>query len=418
MTMNGNQQTREEFGATSLATTGETHTSALVAAAQAGTNARYIMALQRPRSWDNVRTRLLLECERPAFAKVARYRKPIGKGVTGPSIRFAEACFRLAGNLDAPVTTTFEDRERRILHLVVIDLETNASHSADITIDKTVERRDATDRVILGQRTNKGGETVFVVEATEDELLNKQNALVSKALRTLVLRLVPGDIVDEGQERCIKTTNDRNAKDPAAAKKEALDAFASVGVFPGALAEYVGHSLDALQPAELDELVQIYTSLRDGEATWQAVLEAKRAGTKEGAPPAATSAATPPAPKEKQTLEEKLKAQPAPAAPPPAPAAQPERKRDFVAEAEGIKEALSVAAAGKDKEAIKTIRARYGELAKAWPVELVKELQTFYVMVTGTKAEPAPESKPKPRDAYLPPHKRGEDYDGPDDPIG
>jgi hypothetical protein len=388
MTMNGNEEKREEFGATSLVATGETHTSAMVAAAQAGTNARYIMALQRPRSWDNVRTRLLLECERPGFAKVARYRKPIGKGVMGPSIRFAEACFRLAGNLDAPVTTTFEDREKRILHLVVIDLETNASHSADITIDKTVERRDSTDRVVVASRTNKEGIKVFVVEATEDELLNKQNALISKALRTLVLRLVPGDIVDEGQERCIKTTNDRNAKDPAAAKKEALEAFASVGVFPGALAEYVGHSLDALQPAELDELVQVFTSLRDGEATWEAVLEAKRGGPKaEGgaATEGAASATGPAAPK--QTLEEKLKAQP----PPP-----PERKRDYAAEAEGIKEALAVAVKGKDRGAVKTIRTRYQELAKAWPAEIVKEVQKFYALVTGggSAAETEPEREP------------------------
>jgi hypothetical protein len=387
MTMsNGNEQRREEFGATEVLTTGETHTSALVAAAQASTNARFIMALQRPRSWDFVRTKLLLECRRPGFAKVARYRKPIGKqGIMGPSIRFAEACFRLAGNLDAPVTTTFEDREKRILHLEVIDLETNASHSADITIEKTVERRDSTDRVVVASRTNKQGDRVFIVEATEDELLNKQNALISKALRTLVLRLVPGDIVDEGQEECIRTTSDRNAKDPAAAKKEAIDAFASVGVFPGQLEDYVGHSLDALQPAELDELVQVFTSLRDGETTWAAVLEQKRGSPKAEGVPAAGTAGSPPA--AKQTLEEKLKG---------APPAPPAKQRDYVAEAEGIKEALTVAAKAKDGSGVKVIRTRYQELAKAWPVELVKQVQTFYAMVTGggSAQEREPEREP------------------------
>jgi hypothetical protein len=288
---------RESFGERSIATTGETHTGALVAAAQASINARYIMALQRPRNWDDVRVRLLKECERPGFAEVARYNKPIGKGVKGPSIRFAEACFRYAGNLDAPITTTFEDRFKRILHVSVIDFETNASYAADITIEKTVERRDKADRVPVAERKNSRGETVYIVEATEDELLNKVNALVSKAVRTLILRLIPGDIVDEAQRACIATLNNRAAKDPGAEKKRVCDAFAEIGVFPADLAVFLGHSLDAVQPAELVELREIYATVRDGESTWQAILEARR-GPKE-ASGAKTSTAD---------LEAKLKA--------------------------------------------------------------------------------------------------------------
>ena len=277
------EEKREEFGTSATLTTSETHTSALVAAAQASVNARFIMAMQRPRAWEEVRVRLLKECDRPGFAKVARYNKPIGKGVRGPSIRFAEACFRLAGNLDAPVTTTFEDREKRILHLVCIDLETNASHSADITIEKTVERRDKTDRVVVAERTNKKGDIVYVVEATEDELLNKQNALVSKALRTLVLRLIPGDIVDEGQNRCIEVVANRDAKDPAGARKDMVDAFAEIGIFPIDLAAFLGHALEQMQPAELRDLRDAYATVRDGEATWAAILEARN-GVKAASP--------------------------------------------------------------------------------------------------------------------------------------
>lgn len=270
-----NQTTREDFTGTSLATSGETHQAALAAAAQASVNARFIMAIQRPRNWDDVRVRLLAECKRPGFAAVARYNKPIGKGVKGPSIRFAEACFRYAQNMDAPITTTFEDKFKRILHVQLIDFETNASYSADITIDKVVERRDRKDRTVLGERKNSRGDTVFVVEATEDELLNKQNALVSKALRTLILRMIPGDIVEEGQAECVRVMAEGDAKDPAAAKKKLVDAFAELGVMPKELEALVGHGLDVLQPAEMVELREAYASVRDGESTWRAILEAK-----------------------------------------------------------------------------------------------------------------------------------------------
>lgn len=265
----------QSFGENSLTTSGETHTAALAAAAQASVQARFIVAMQRPRSWDDVRVRVLQECARPGFAAVARYNKPVGKGIRGPSIRFAEACFRYAQNMDAPITTTFEDAFKRILHVQLIDLETNASYSADITIEKIVERRDRKDRDVLGERKNKNGDTVYIVSATEDELLNKQNALVSKSLRTLILRMIPGDIIDEGQRACIDTLANEDAKDPAAAKKKLIDSYADIGIMPKDLEQLVGHSLNMLQPAELSEMREAYATVRDGESTWRAILEAK-----------------------------------------------------------------------------------------------------------------------------------------------
>jgi len=89
----------EAFGSRSLTRSAETATSAMQASATAAVQARFVMARQQPRSWDDVRVRVLGECKRPGFAQVARYHKPIGDGIEGPSIRFAEACARYAGNL-------------------------------------------------------------------------------------------------------------------------------------------------------------------------------------------------------------------------------------------------------------------------------------------------------------------------------
>jgi hypothetical protein len=390
MTMNdtGTGTTRDGFGERAITMTGETHTGALVAAAQAAVNARFVMALQRPRNWDEVRVRLLKECDRPGFADVARYLKPVGKGVEGPSIRFAEACFRYMGNCDAPTTVTFEDRMKRILHVSAIDYETNASYSADITIEKTVERSNIKDRVVVAERKNSKGATVYIVEATEDELLNKQNALVSKAVRTLILRLIPGDIVDEGQRRCMKTIDDRTAKDPAAEKKAVVDGFAEIGVYPRDIEAFVGHPLDALQPAELKELRKVYATVRDGEAAWADVLQMKRPA-KEGAAPTV------------RDLEEKIRAasnavekpEPKTGSAPHPPVEKGEVKppaRDWLDEAEAIKAGLAAVLQTSDAKRIAATREAFELWAKVAPVEMVEDIRRFLALVTGAKREREP----------------------------
>lgn len=282
MMTNGQHGTaREGFGSRELMASAETQTAAMQAAATAATNARYIMAIQRPRNWDDVRIRILAECARPGFADQARYRKPIGKGIEGPSIRFAEACARYAGNIGLEAPTIYEDAHKRLIRVTATDYESNASYSADVTVTKTVERKKTEGRTVLGQRKNSYGDVVFIVEATEDEILNTVNALVSKATRTLILRLIPGDIIEEGQEACIATLEKRATKDPAAERKRLCDAFAAIGVMPADLTRYVGHALDGLSPAELLELRKVYAAVRDGETTWREVIAAREGGSTE-----------------------------------------------------------------------------------------------------------------------------------------
>ena len=48
---------------------------------------------------------------------------------------------------------------------------------------------------------NSYGDTVYLVEATEDDLLTKQAAHVSKVIRTAALRLLPSDILEEAMEQ-------------------------------------------------------------------------------------------------------------------------------------------------------------------------------------------------------------------------
>lgn len=255
---------------------GETASAAAAAQAKALVEARFVIAYRNPRDLDTVREKMLKECRRPSFAKVARYLKPIGKGIAGPSIRFAEMALRCMSNVSIDTPTTFDDREKRVMRVTATDLEANVTFSADITIEKTIERRNPkAGDVVIRTRTNSKGEPVSIIEATEDDILNKQNALVSKAVRTLGLRLVPGDMVDECQDVILQTMANEDARDPDAAKRTVFDAFAALGIGAAELKEYLGHEGKVLSPAELAELRGLYSAIRDGEANWPAALENK-----------------------------------------------------------------------------------------------------------------------------------------------
>ena len=122
--------------------TRETSVTAVAAQAKAAVEARFLVALHRPRDIDVVRSRLLKDCKRPRFAEVARYRRPVGKKkvngrwedsyAEGPSIRFAEAALRHMGNIDIANPTIYDDSEKMIVRVTATDLETNATLAQDM----------------------------------------------------------------------------------------------------------------------------------------------------------------------------------------------------------------------------------------------------------------------------------------------
>lgn len=272
--------------------TRETASTSVAALARAQVEAHLSVALARPRDFDVVRERVMKACKRPGFAEVARYSKPVGgKPIEGPSIRFVEEAIRGMGNVDVASPTIYDDDEKRIVRVMVSDLETNTHYSADITIAKTVERRQLRkDQKPISVRTNSYGDTVYLVAASDDELTVKAAALVSKTVRTLGLRLIPGDLVDEAMRQVITTQGARDAKDPDAAKRALVDAFGSIGVPVAEVKKYLGHELDTVSPAELSDLRAVYAAIKDGETTWAAVLATRETVD------AATGEVTPAAP--------------------------------------------------------------------------------------------------------------------------
>lgn len=278
----------------------ENNAIAMAAQQKAIVEARYKMALARPRDLDKVRQDMLKDAQRPSFANVAIYHKPIGKGVEGPSIRFVEAAIRNMTNILTETATVSEDDERRVIRVAVSDLETNTYFSQDVTVTKTVERSKLPQgEKPIRMRTNSYGKPVYILHGTDDDILNKQNALISKAVRTLGLRLIPGDLVDEALWYVRQTMQKQDAQNPDAAKNRLVDAFSQLGVAVEQLKDYVGHELSSLSPSELQTLRAIYSAIKDGETSWKAVMddkaekeaEAKASGAKQA--PAAKKAAQP-----------------------------------------------------------------------------------------------------------------------------
>lgn len=272
---------QQSFSESSLERQGDLSVRALAKQAEAQIQARYVMAMQNRRDIMRARAILLTDCKRPGFAEKAIYRKPIGEGIEGPSIRMAEAAARAMTNVLTDVSAVYDDDKKRIVRVVASDLEANVTYTKDVTVNKTVERSKPVEgRKIISQRLNSRGKPVYVIEATDDEILDREGALASKAMRTCLLRLIPGDILEEAIQQCHATMEDRDAKDPDAARKAMADAFATVGVSIDQLVSYLGHQLEQVVPKEMSELRGIYNAIKDGEATWAETMATKAAEAK------------------------------------------------------------------------------------------------------------------------------------------
>lgn len=281
-----NLRVRDAFGEREVMLQAERAAISQAAKAKAEVEARFVVAMQRPRDMDDVRARLLLDCRRPEFAKAARYKVPNrGEGFT---IRFAEAAAAHMTNMYVSAPCIVEDEYQRTICVTVMDLERNLTWTKDVVILKTIERKDSAGREVVRYRTKADGSTIAIVRATDEELLTKENSLVSKAARTGIERVIPPDLKAECLMAITKTVADRITDDPEAERKDIADAFMKLNISPSDLKEYLGTELNQVAPAELAALRELYMSIREGHTTWRDVMAAKRAEAGEEEPKTAT----------------------------------------------------------------------------------------------------------------------------------
>jgi hypothetical protein len=273
---------RQGFGTQEIEMRRETQGSALAARQQAEVQARYIVALQRPRNLDEVRIRLLKHCQRRGFAACAEYAKPVGGSrVVGASIRFVETALQEYGNVMPDSYVTYDDEKIRIIRVSMTDLERNITYHEDAVVEKLIERKSPKKGdVVIRVRENSSGNTTYVVQANngDSELENRFAAEISKKTRNLGLRILPVDLKEEAIALCRLTlTAENGGKDPDAERKKCTDAFAEIGVMPTGIEIYLGHPLASASPAELADLRQVFYSVRDGHAAWQEFIDLRLA---------------------------------------------------------------------------------------------------------------------------------------------
>jgi hypothetical protein len=261
--------------------------TAAAAAAKAEIEARIIAARKWPRDVDQFREGILKDCRRPGFAEIALYRRPVGrkKDATGNwvdafainfSVRFIESALQHWCNVHVTARIGYEDAQRALLTVQVIDVQRNVGYSTDAMLDKVIERREVKKgRSVRGVRENSYGDTVYLVDATGDEFRNLMGAERSKLLRDNGQRLLPRDILDEARALIDKTVADETAKDPDAAKKKILDKFAGLGISATMLKDYLGRPVETLTAKDLGELAPLYAGLQQGEFNWADVMRSR-----------------------------------------------------------------------------------------------------------------------------------------------
>jgi hypothetical protein len=251
-------------------------TQALTAKATADINARWMIAMHRPRQMPDVRDAILHECKRPNFARAAIYAVPRGDGkIKGLTIRFAEAAMKAMGNMGCEAQTLYDSADERVVRVTVTDYEGNTAWSRDLTIRKVKEVKKQPARH-LGVRLNSYGDVVYTVPASDDDVNTKESAAISKASRTGILRLIPAWLLAEAREKCETVQKDAAAKDPDAERRIMLDAFSELNVKPSWLSEWLGHPAEAATPAQVVELQQLYRAIRDGHTTPDEALRSRR----------------------------------------------------------------------------------------------------------------------------------------------
>ena len=264
-------------------------TQALTAKATADINARWMIAMHRPRDMDEVRQVLMTECKRPGFAAKSIYEVPRGgTKIRGLTIRFAEEAMRAMGNMDVEAVTLYDDDEERVVRVRATDYQRNASWSRDLTIKKTKEVKQLKQgERPISERLNSSGQAVYKVEATDDDVMTKESAAISKASRTAILRIIPGWLVEQCRLACEQTQRDRAAKDPDLARRMAIDAWASIGIKVSWLVEWLGKPLEQALPEEFVELERLFRAIKEKEIS---AVEAMRQRKGEPDKPAGVAA--------------------------------------------------------------------------------------------------------------------------------
>jgi hypothetical protein len=207
------------------------------------------MAKQFPRNVFQAEQRILDACKRPALAEVAVYSYPRGGSkVEGPSIRLAEVLAQNWGNLAFGVKELEQREGESVAMAYAWDLETNVRQEKIFTV----------------KHSRKAKGKLVKLDDPRDiyEMVANQGA---RRLRSCILGIIPGDIIDKAVEECNRTLQG-NSQGPLKDRLgKALKAFKEkFRITQEQIEERMGYNIDAFTERDYLDLIKIFNSLKDG----------------------------------------------------------------------------------------------------------------------------------------------------------
>lgn len=217
-----------------------------------------VMAKKFPRNEVISSNRIVTACKRRKLAEKAEYEYPRGgQKVTGPSIRLAEALAQNWGNIDFG----YIELERRSNETQVMayawDLETNSRQTKVFTVPHV--------------RETKAGNIPLTNPRDIYELVANQAA---RRVRSCILGIIPGDIVEEAIEQCHRTLIEGEKKPLPDLVKDMARIFQDEFSVPlESIEKYIGCKSTAFSMNDLIRLKKVYASLKDGMSKREEVFE-------------------------------------------------------------------------------------------------------------------------------------------------
>lgn len=251
--------------------------------------AALVIAKRFPRDEVEVQRKIDNACMRFGLAKTSTYAYSRGgTAIKGPTIKLLEAIAGYWGNIDFG----WKEVERRFgestIQASAWDMETNTKVATEFTVKHVRDKWKEVD-----------GKKIKVHEPiTDDRDIYELNAnYAARRVRSCLERVIPRDIVQTAVETCTQTLL---TKEPMTQEnlKGLLDAFASYGVNRAMIEAKIQRKFEAIEPAHVVNMRQIYNSLEDKMSRASDWFDFSLADEKpEVTPPAGKGEKKPPAPK-------------------------------------------------------------------------------------------------------------------------
>ena len=210
--------------------------------------AAMIVARRFPRDETAAIARIAQSCKRRLLAGKAVYKYAKGgNNITGPSIRLAEAIAQAWGNLDFGVIELSRRGGSSEMMAYCWDLETNTRQQKIFTVKHWVD-------------TKGGGRSTRDERETYETVAN----LGARRMRACILGIVPGDVSEFAVEECRKTLRGVSDEPTVDRVRKMVVRFAELGVDQEMLEQKLQHPVASTDVFELEDLISIYNSMKDG----------------------------------------------------------------------------------------------------------------------------------------------------------